>query len=399
MLKELDLQTESTEQDTSVELEKKIASLFDEEEKVFLNPGNKFNSARQTLRYFEDLEELPKKEAQTNFEQRLKEDFRSFYLEFLRGKAVLPNPVSLRNGKIVCTEYGNCELLDLTSEVERDGAYTTAIRDLTEKVNTSPKNSFFAFTSPPGWHGMTDSEGTELPPHQESQTWVYFLDRERKLSSMTLRTGMNLEESKDFLEKFGLHNSFWSEFSEKDKLVTVSQSVVSGEAKNIKDASKFVLQNIQGAMKTQTAWMRDNKDPFSFEEITSEIESLETGSLVPHDIEKIINQVAKKASRMNVKSEKDIKKLVKLIGQTVIDMTIKTDGITGTKTEQTKQANRNLEEKIGCSGGGASAEHKTMTINGEIHYLVKKCPHCNNQIEKYIKAGYRCQCGEVFRGC
>lgn len=124
-----------------------------------------------------------------------REDLLSFYWEYLKQEPVLPIPLSFDSrGDIICPRYDNVRLTDTVSATERAGTVKSNIVKLNSLLHTSPDNTSFVFTSPPGWSGY---DGITYP---NSQTYFYQKSGD-EIQSMTVVTSMTLEQNKQLIQK------------------------------------------------------------------------------------------------------------------------------------------------------------------------------------------------------
>lgn len=133
-----------------------------------------------------------------------KEMLMSFRSEYLMGLPVLDIPVELGyrdNGemRMVAAKYGGVLWEDVISEKERGGTVKAAMRQVERFVVDAPEGSAIVVTSPPGPHGMLDSQGWEKAPYDKSQTYLFRVGRGGFLEGVTLVSDMSLEENEQLM--------------------------------------------------------------------------------------------------------------------------------------------------------------------------------------------------------
>lgn len=136
------------------------------------------------------------RETKERIAQQTKSDLEGLYFEYLAKSPLLPFKVARKDEKIVCPQYGNKRLYDITDINERAGSVKQTIQNLEEEIKKAKEGDCFYVISPPGWSGY---EGITYP---KTQIYCYRVVHDG-ISSYTLVLNLGLKE----LENLTLENA------------------------------------------------------------------------------------------------------------------------------------------------------------------------------------------------
>lgn len=352
-----------------------IVSLFEKssEDYQYLLPRTGFDVAGQTMAYLNSKENFEIKKG------RIEADIRHFVREYIDQEPVLVNPIQIKDGQVVSVGYGEIPMTSYVNKDERNGASFQETEIVSRFLPQSPTGTMFVSTSPEGTTGVTDFEGNMIN-HPETQTKVYYKNPQGNLEAFTFRSKMSLQENVDLMKELSQkQNIFDNEYkTEFDVICEVTGTVVSRHDLKPEDVIEKIRQI-----------------KFSNQDYFSSLKKARTRPETDKRIEKILNKLSKNLHRYEGNlNDKQIRELTILIGQTVIEVH---DVLRGSSINTRASVSR-MSELGGCAGGGVESR-KTVIINGEVHYFVKRCGKCGKYLNKYISKGYKCTCGGRFKGC
>lgn len=340
-------------------------------------------------------------EARKQFISETIQDIIGFYHEYLSGQDIFPIDVEIsqnqKGQKIVFANKYNSELQDITSSKERDGALLRGINRVVEILKDEvSENSVVVLLSPKGWSGW-EIDGKEVV-YPDNQAYVYYIDQDGDLNSITIRTDMTLDQS-ERMAKISPKNP---DTKERIKNV-VSTPIV------INDGNfETVLEKIEEVTGKR------------FDKIRSEIRNRKQLFDLNEDAKTLIDNLeARLLTNVFNLNEEDIKTFVIEVGKTIIELGSLTlpdsdDTVNSTTVYLSESGYKDRFDKIlyqiqqipGCNGGGfvqnslAAGLFGTNKISVSGEKYVKKCGVCQTTIEAYISKGYRCtNCQQVYEGC
>ncbi len=202
---------------------------------------------------------------------KITQNLRGFYWEFLVREPLLPNILELTSAGIVASKYGNRRLVDVVNSKEREGAYKRAVEQLDDKLGFAQEGTIFLYTSPAGWTGITDERGNELTL-PESQTYLFQI-KGNQIYSVTMRTSMTLLHHLALLEQLG------EKIAEEDETVLIKR--ICSTVVNITDRKQStelsdVLSLINKVMNSENIWYDQyGKKIWRLEEINAKFRSLD----------------------------------------------------------------------------------------------------------------------------
>lgn len=256
-----------------------------------------------------------------------KEDLLSFYWEYLKKEPILPIPLGFdNNGDIICPRYDNARLIDTVSAAERDGVVKSNIVKLNSLLYSSPDNSTYVFTSPPGWSGYS---GISYP---NSQTYFY-QKKDDAIEAMTVVTSMTLEENKQLIKKL-TGTDIGNRDREKDIVYTTGTLIalpnfsIDDLISEIESVTNQNLENIHTAAKN---------NPVIDQAITDILKNFELF-------------VANNIFDMNGGSEQELKREM---GKVVLQMQhVTAYGRLPKTVDDYEKSLQEVQEISGCNGGG-----------------------------------------------
>lgn len=185
-----------------------LDSLFENKnQKVFLLKGTGFSMDRQlqswgTL-YKEAIEKNTSLETVKQLIiQKTIEDVVGFYFEYLTKQDILPIRVEFKENeekqKIVWASHYQQTLESLAKPEEREGALSEGVKKTVEILTKSGPETVVVLVSPHGWSGMKrDGKEVVFP---NTQTYVYWINKEGDLDAITIRTDINLGISEKLVQ-------------------------------------------------------------------------------------------------------------------------------------------------------------------------------------------------------
>lgn len=160
--------------------------------------GTGFNLNLQIEKLLTEARERPFSFAIDNWAFQTDEDIRSFWLEYLCQRLVLPiklKKIDTENGaEIIAPNYGNQPLLETVSEKERNGTVKASLAKIVEYLKTASPGSTSILISPSGWSGLHISGGKEIV-YEESQIYFYQVGVLGNIEAVTFRTDCSLIEN------------------------------------------------------------------------------------------------------------------------------------------------------------------------------------------------------------
>ncbi|GEM_PF-1358322 len=260
--------------------------------------------------------------------EKNEQDLRGLHDEYYRRLPVLPFPITMENGRVVCPKYGNQPLINTVSPEERNGTIYKSIQELEEKLLCSKHNDSFVLISPPGWSGYN---GISYP---EAQVYFY-RNRGGAIESMTFVSKMSLDGSEDLHEVLN-GNTLNRNRGEIERITALTSALIETSV-----TSHDVVDAIESVTGESMAHMRMclNRYP--------EIEA---------HIKNRIQQFSE-FTRQNIRDNSDASMATLLyeMGRTVLDMkSLSVIGRTPQTAAEYTAAYEAFQEDGGCNGGGGT---------------------------------------------
>lgn len=283
-----------------------------------------------------------------------REDLTSFYWEYLAQEKVLPFSLAIENSKVICPKYGNKELIDTVSPIEREGAVKFVTQELVNELPKAKDGEAFVFTSPPEWSGY---DGILYP---DSQTYFYKMVNGH-IQAMTIVSPMTLTQNELFIKN------------------VVGKEVQGNNAKErIKDTVKTLIKLRSGSVHDVIREI----EVVTGHDMTHIHRAAETNPLIDQKVANRLNEfesyIKAHISDMSDESQQD---LANYYGQTIADIRfLTTRGRVPETITEYKQSISEVREIGGCGGGGEYL--KTPFGPREVEYSF--------DIRGICRAGYKC---------
>ncbi len=325
------------------------------QERLYSLDGTGFNVDAQVelgVRLFEQSPDTPS--FQETLIQTAREDLTSFYWEYLAQEKVLPFSLALENSKVVCPKYGNKELIDTVSPVEREGAVKCVTEELVRTLPNAKEGDAFVFTSPPEWSGY---EGILYP---DSQTYFYKIV-DGHIQAMTIVSSMSLSQNELFIKN--LVGKEIKGNNTKERIKETVKTLMKLDEMNVHDVIREI-ETVTGC------------------DLTHIHNAAETNPLID-------DKVAKRLTEFEVyvrdtildMSEESQHLLANYYGKTIADIRfLTTRGRTPETMTEYRQSISEVQEIGGCGGGGEYI--KTPFGPREVEYSF--------DVRGICRAGYKC---------
>lgn len=157
----------------------------------------------------------------------VEQDIRTFTLEFIQAKLVIPFLVSLDASAehSIVSRYDNRSVVSKTSSEERFGANLDAAKTIDEFMRTAPANSLAILNSPPGWTGWFDSQGKPIT-YTDNQMTVYWKEEGDVLNALTIVSDLNYEQSKQYSTEFGVDKTKLEGDTDQEKVANLVRNPI-----------------------------------------------------------------------------------------------------------------------------------------------------------------------------
>jgi len=383
-----------------IELQEKITVFAPPPEvNIFFLPETGFDIRLQ-------MDTLPQSRSPEDIDLWLKltrEDIKHFWLEYLAKLKVLPIPIGIVNGKVVAPEYNNATLSDKTSAEERRGSVKRSVGKIEEFLVRAKPGSVALLTSPPGWSGLTNSEGLPIS-YPDTQTYIFYKESKNKVTGFTLINNMDLIENEELLTSFSDKKADPS-LPTPERITSITDSPLFFESDgkysfNPEGVIRAIHALLPGSFNlSQALYLLDNLDDLSHITSHQYVESLIT------NFEAAVRAIPKEANIPEVAAN--------LLGLTILEIS----GTTRTNTAPIYYNHQNylapprdyqeelrfLQAQGGCNGGGKktgtsiiqSALGVRRTESGATGPTIF-CDICKSDVSTYIKEGviYCALCGQ-----
>ncbi len=284
-----------------------------EEELLFLLPHTGFNVELQVNKLETALNSgLDREKIISDWEKQTREDVWGFWLEYLKKEHLLPINMELKNGAFVANKYGGQTCLEITSPIERDGSVKKSVKKMQDFLAAAPAGSVAILTSPPGWSNLLDSKGKLIPPYPDTQTYVFYLNPQKKLEALTVVSDFSLEDNETFLSnltdfKPNLYQT------EKERIIKVTSSPV------LMSPPKGFFFNLEGIIRS---FDQINPDAFNLSKALSSLEKLDAKREIDSEISEIIDQIGEYLKTgFDPENPDCFEYLKRILGKVILDMT------------------------------------------------------------------------------
>ncbi len=366
----------------------------EEDESIFLLPHTGFSVELQVHKLETALKKgLDRKKTISSWEKQTREDIWGFWLEYLKKEHLLPINMELKGGVLVARKYGEQACLEITSKEEREGSVKNSLKRMQDFLALAPAGSVAILTSPPGWSNLFDSEGKPIF-YPDTQTYVFYLDPQRKLEALTVVSGFSLKDNETFLSRL---TDFKPDINQtkKERIIKVTSSPI------LMSPPKGFYFDLEGIIKSLD---QINPKAFNLARALSSLEKLNTKREIDSEVSDIVNQIGKYLKdNFDPENPRCFKYLRKLVGKVILD-------ITNIHLEKTfpqfysrdlhlnlrgsfRRALAFLQTRRGCNGGGKLNQSSIETIFGRRRILAEErgpsrfCGTCNKNVNTYIADG------------
>lgn len=370
-----------------------------------LRVQNGFSVDAQVARYLKISSDMFQKgssieEISKLFAEITVQNYEGYNFEFITREPVMLNHLKRQDGRVIAYKYNNTPLEEIPGGSERGGVCTEAIKLLVKELVEAEPNTIFAITSPKGWAG-TDENCNELE-FPESQTYLYRINEQNSLEAVTVRTDMTVAEHEEFL-RLMTDSQFQASDAQdyKERLKHVSGSLVKRTNTNFAD----VVSKMKQAAGRDVAWTDGGTKRVTFEQMLAKVGNINTLYSVDEMVEKILEKFSSQMLSFGyINSNEDLTKLMKLLGQTALEISfahrVSTGKINTVKTSYARTAPhsvppidyhaeaRFVATQPGCMSvatGNASWQMTALGLRkvGNTAELGDyfECPRCNEKIK------------------
>jgi len=366
--------------------------LFKSNEKMFLLQGSGFNMTNQINQWIKEYNAYDPNSKNILLE-KIMSDVTGFYHEFLSRRDVFPFDIEIKTDskgeRIVYASKYHQPLENITDSNERDGKLLVGIKIAVELIKNAEPNTVVFLTSPSGWSGLSTGE------HPDSQTYVYWIDKDGDLKAMTLRTDIDLTESEKLV---GIDNPNYSTISRiKDIVSTPVKTQI------VDDGFIEVLDQIENASNQK------------FPKLRKEIENRDVYKSLTGEEDKEIKIILDRLqgfirAEVNGNDDISIKSLAMAIGQSILDMQYAVNKRVNKFNEQTVVVGfdspavkyqvlyQEVKKILGCSNGIQEQRGFGFDSKGSLNFRCHKCNGTNTRpYEGYVSECVHCH--EKFDKC
>lgn len=367
---------------------------LEEKESIFLLPRTGFNVELQVNKLKVALNNGSDREKViSDWEKQTKEDIWGFWLEYLKKEHILPINMELKDGVIVANKYGGQTCLEITSEAERDGSVKRSVKKMQDFLASAPPGSVAILTGPPGWSNLLNSEGKPIF-YPDTQTYIFYLNPQRKLEALTVVSDFSLEDNETFLSRLTDFEPDLNQ-TEKERITKVTSFPI------LMSPPKGLYFNLEGIIKSLD---QINPSAFNLTRALSSLERLDTKREIDSEISEVVSQIGKYLkTNFDPENPRCFKYLRKLIGKVILDLTSihleKSSPRHFQRYFELYPENRYqrtlafLQTRRGCNGGGLLNQTTIETPFGPRSILAEEkgptrfCDTCNRFVDTYIVKG------------
>lgn len=176
-------------------------------EKFYKLEGTGFNIPLQVNQFASDLQAGLREgkrfnEVYDGSFQKIEQDIQGFKTEYLLEGLLFPIVLDKKvvNGteRVVAPLYNDKLLVDTTTEQERNGSVKNSLVKVENFLLTASPGSIAVMSSPDGWSGFNGIE------YQDTQTYVWQVQKDGNVRGFTIRTDMTLAQNKKLLIGLGV---------------------------------------------------------------------------------------------------------------------------------------------------------------------------------------------------
>ncbi len=177
--------------------------------------------------------------------QKIEQDIQGFKTEYLCEGLLFPIVLDKKvvDGKerIVCPLYNDKLLVDTTTEQERYGSVKNSLINVENFLLSASPGSVAIMSSPEGWSGFNGIN------YEDSQTYIWQVQKDGRVRGFTVRTDMTLEENKRLLIALGVDEEKLNGQSQQEKIVNIVANPVFLDAR--KNGKNWEIEDMVGVIK------------------------------------------------------------------------------------------------------------------------------------------------------
>lgn len=387
----------------------------------YLLPNTGFNVALQVNQFMADLQKSGNnREAFNSDFQKVEQDILGFKTEYLCEGLLFPIVLKRQivggEEKIVGGLYADKPLENTVDSQERHGTVKNSVIKVADFLKTAPRSSIAVLTSPEGWSGLTGPNGRAIN-YADSQTYIWRVMEDGTPMGFTVRTDMNLEQSKKLLIHFGKDpQNLQDQHSDISQITNAPVFLpalpgantwqfedVVNVIKTVK-GSPFAYKNrsfdevYNSLQNPEALWTLDETTKELTDQLKSFLqEKLELGTLTRQDVEIAIGAtVLKLAAKIRPQFHSSHNAEHKVDPSIRINLNAP---IFGAEKPMFRPIHpwdylallKDVQKLPGCNGGGDENTMFNGTISARYALAEKtlncKCPFCNMQVDAIISMG------------
>lgn len=133
-------------------------------------------------------------------------NLRGYNLEIIEQRPVLPhsNRIDIKDNRLRMVGSSGEPVVNAVTTEERNGSVKEASKKIEDFLLFAPNNSIAVLMNPSGWNGFKDAHGREAEPHLNSETMVFWKDKNGALKGLTLVTDLKEEQAKQTMVSLGV---------------------------------------------------------------------------------------------------------------------------------------------------------------------------------------------------
>ncbi len=222
-------------------------------------------------------------------------NLRGYNLEIIKQRPVLPhlNRFDIKNRKIRMVGSSGEPVVDAVTAEERNGSVKEASEKVEDFLLFAPNNSLAVLMNPAGWNGFKDAHGREAEPHLNTETMVFWKNKNGVLQGLTLVTDLKEEQAEQVMINLGVIASI-PEVGEHERLANIvrNPALISFFGSDI-NPFEYVLDKILAQRGSGNIKLRQRKgDPevWSIQEIRRDIGKFEELLLFKLEEESLVTE-------------------------------------------------------------------------------------------------------------
>ncbi len=177
--------------------------------------------------------------------QKIEQDIQGFKTEYLCEGLLFPIVLDKKvvdgQERIVCPLYNDKLLVDTTTEQERHGSVKNSLINVEKFLLQASPGSVAVMSSPEGWSGFNGIN------YEDSQTYIWQVQKDGRVRGFTVRTDMTLEENKRLLIALGVDEEKLRGETEREKIVNIVSNPIFLDAR--KNGKNWEIEDVVGVIK------------------------------------------------------------------------------------------------------------------------------------------------------